>query len=285
MDGCTIHLWKKKGWLYKKGWYNTSWKKRYFVLYDDRTIHYFSKESHSSNRSKAKGKIHLTQIERVELVQYVDPKDKSSKSSSHYRSSTTNLSSNPSSLYRKSSLPTHLSQSSHSLTQMQQYIDLENDEKKKRRGRNNKHRQQQVQSHAHIPLSPNMFTTFSFSDHEQTINHTPNKPKKKSLTPRVENKNRKNSKNSKSKRKQSQTPKNDNNTFAFSDIQLQPRIQRASTIHLTSEYGTTPLNNSLTAPISKSYEDKGISPLQSIDEKESFEATSLSPYNMLSCIY
>lgn len=47
----------------------------------DRTIHYFSKESHASNRSKAKGKIHLTQIRRVELVQYDDDSDTNRSSS------------------------------------------------------------------------------------------------------------------------------------------------------------------------------------------------------------
>eukprot|EP01084_Bolivina_argentea_P017415 32531_1 len=61
LDSHTVH----SGWLYKKGWYNTSWKKRYFMLYDDRAIHYFAPESHSLNQAKAKGKIHLTQTRRV----------------------------------------------------------------------------------------------------------------------------------------------------------------------------------------------------------------------------
>eukprot|EP01084_Bolivina_argentea_P148685 259910_1 len=78
----------KEGWLYKKGVYNSSFKRRWFVLFDDRTLHYFAKESHASSRSKAKGKIHLTQIRRVEFVQYIDPKHKNKS-------------------YRKSSLPIH----------------------------------------------------------------------------------------------------------------------------------------------------------------------------------
>jgi len=61
------------GWLFKKGVINRAWKKRYFVLFDDRTISYFEKEKHSKSRNKAKGAIHLTQIQRVELVQYEDP--------------------------------------------------------------------------------------------------------------------------------------------------------------------------------------------------------------------
>eukprot|EP01084_Bolivina_argentea_P080682 146114_1 len=64
-----------EGWLYKKGQINTSWKKRYFVLYDDRTIDYFKDKSHSTQRTKAKGTIYLTQIQRVELVSYENPND------------------------------------------------------------------------------------------------------------------------------------------------------------------------------------------------------------------
>eukprot|EP01084_Bolivina_argentea_P262629 444192_1 len=60
------------GWLYKKGVFSRSWKKRYFVLYDDRTLDYFARELHSTRRSKAKGTIHLTQIKRVEFVHYMN---------------------------------------------------------------------------------------------------------------------------------------------------------------------------------------------------------------------
>ena len=63
------------GHLYKKGVYNKAWRKRYFVLFDDRTISYFEKEKHAKSRNKAKGSIHLTQIQRVELVHYSDPND------------------------------------------------------------------------------------------------------------------------------------------------------------------------------------------------------------------
>ena len=81
IDAHKIH----SGWLYKKGWYNTSWKKRFFVIYDDRTLHYFSKEEHASNRAKAKGIIHLTQIRRVEIVQFQNNQNSNSlKHSSHY---------------------------------------------------------------------------------------------------------------------------------------------------------------------------------------------------------
>eukprot|EP01083_Nonionella_stella_P063948 166217_1 len=69
IDSHKIH----EGYLYKKGVYNKSWRRRYFVLYDDRTMDYFKHESHSSQRNKAKGIIHLTQIKHVEFVEYDDP--------------------------------------------------------------------------------------------------------------------------------------------------------------------------------------------------------------------
>lgn len=59
------------GWLSKKGAYFTSFKKRYFVLYDDRTISYFSNEKNAKHRTKCNGSIHLSQIKRVELVQCI----------------------------------------------------------------------------------------------------------------------------------------------------------------------------------------------------------------------
>eukprot|EP01083_Nonionella_stella_P218352 783071_1 len=68
LDSHILH----EGYLSKKGKYNTSFQRRYFKLYDDRTIDYFKDSSQSSSRSKAKGTIHLTQIKRVELVEYED---------------------------------------------------------------------------------------------------------------------------------------------------------------------------------------------------------------------
>eukprot|EP01084_Bolivina_argentea_P230055 388114_1 len=65
-----------EGYLHKKGVYNKSWKRRYFVLYNDRTVDYFKDKSHSRQRNKAKGTIQLTQIERVEFVQHTNPSDK-----------------------------------------------------------------------------------------------------------------------------------------------------------------------------------------------------------------
>eukprot|EP01084_Bolivina_argentea_P096823 174054_1 len=67
----------KEGYLWKMGRLHKSFKQRYFVLYDDRTISYFAKKCHSKSRSKAKGTIYLTQIQRVEFVEYI-PSDKSS---------------------------------------------------------------------------------------------------------------------------------------------------------------------------------------------------------------
>eukprot|EP01083_Nonionella_stella_P253589 872443_1 len=64
IDSSIIH----QGYLCKKGIYNTAWKRRFFVLYDDRTIDYFKDKSHSTQRNKAKGTIHLTQIQRVKFV-------------------------------------------------------------------------------------------------------------------------------------------------------------------------------------------------------------------------
>ena len=58
----------QEGYLYKKGVYNTAWKKRYFVLYTDRTMCYFKDKSSSAQRKNAKGTIHLTRIEKIELV-------------------------------------------------------------------------------------------------------------------------------------------------------------------------------------------------------------------------
>eukprot|EP01084_Bolivina_argentea_P096820 174050_1 len=67
----------KEGYLWKMGRLHKSFKERYFVVYDDRTISYFAKKCHSKSRSKAKGTIYLTQIQRVEFVEYI-PSDKSS---------------------------------------------------------------------------------------------------------------------------------------------------------------------------------------------------------------
>eukprot|EP01083_Nonionella_stella_P272776 925128_1 len=60
--------------LHKKGVYNTSWKRRYFVLYDDRTMDYFKDKAHSMRRKKAKGTIDLTHVKRVELMQHATTK-------------------------------------------------------------------------------------------------------------------------------------------------------------------------------------------------------------------
>eukprot|EP01084_Bolivina_argentea_P230054 388109_1 len=62
-----------EGYLHKKGVYNKSWKRRYFVLYKDRTVDYFKDKSHSRQRNKAKGTIQLTHIQMIEFVQYNDP--------------------------------------------------------------------------------------------------------------------------------------------------------------------------------------------------------------------
>eukprot|EP01083_Nonionella_stella_P219125 785201_1 len=61
-----------EGYLLKKGVYNTSWQRRYFVLYADRTVDYFKDETYVSDRKKAKGTIRLTEIQRIELVQYLN---------------------------------------------------------------------------------------------------------------------------------------------------------------------------------------------------------------------
>ena len=63
-DSQIIH----KGYIYKKGVYNTSWKRRYFCIYNDRTVDYFTDKLHSGKRNKAKGTIYLRQIKRVEIV-------------------------------------------------------------------------------------------------------------------------------------------------------------------------------------------------------------------------
>eukprot|EP00485_Elphidium_margaritaceum_P001693 CAMPEP_0202693150 /NCGR_PEP_ID=MMETSP1385-20130828/7347_1 /ASSEMBLY_ACC=CAM_ASM_000861 /TAXON_ID=933848 /ORGANISM="Elphidium margaritaceum" /LENGTH=797 /DNA_ID=CAMNT_0049348795 /DNA_START=19 /DNA_END=2412 /DNA_ORIENTATION=- len=61
----------REGWLWKKGVYNTKHKRRYFVLFDDRSVDYYaSKEDADKGRNKSKGTIYLTQIKRVELVLY-----------------------------------------------------------------------------------------------------------------------------------------------------------------------------------------------------------------------
>eukprot|EP01084_Bolivina_argentea_P166899 289736_1 len=86
LDSHQIH----GGYLYKKGVYNRAWKKRYFVLFDDRTISYFEKEKHSKSRNKAKGSIHLTQISRVELVHYIDPNEFQQKSKHNFNEIVTN---------------------------------------------------------------------------------------------------------------------------------------------------------------------------------------------------
>ena len=75
IDSHKIH----EGYLYKQGYWNTSWKKRYFVLYNDRTVDYFKDKSDSSSRNKAKGTIYLTQIRRVELVKSTKDNDKNNK--------------------------------------------------------------------------------------------------------------------------------------------------------------------------------------------------------------
>ena len=60
-DSRKIH----EGYLYKK---LQKTQRRYFVLYDDRTVDYFRNKSHASSRKNAEGTIHLTQIKRVEFV-------------------------------------------------------------------------------------------------------------------------------------------------------------------------------------------------------------------------
>eukprot|EP01084_Bolivina_argentea_P229492 387308_1 len=139
IDAHAVH----SGWLYKKGFYNTSWKKRFFVLYDDRTIHYFTQASHASNRHKAKGKIHLTQIRRVELVTYNDPNNRNRKSSH-----TQSPHSRP--IYRTNSLPidptrSHSMISYASSSSCTQYRNTRNHDP------------------INIPLSPTMHTSFTYN--------------------------------------------------------------------------------------------------------------------------
>lgn len=86
LDSHCIH----GGYLCKKGVWHRAWKKRFFVLYDDRTISYFEKEKHSKSRNKAKGSIHLTQIERVELVRFEDPSIVHPKSQEQFNEIVTN---------------------------------------------------------------------------------------------------------------------------------------------------------------------------------------------------
>merc|ERR1712130_251595 len=58
------------GYLYKKRQIRIciEFQRRYFVLYDDRTVDYFKNKSYSSSRKNAEGTLHLTQIKRVEFV-------------------------------------------------------------------------------------------------------------------------------------------------------------------------------------------------------------------------
>eukprot|EP00483_Globobulimina_turgida_P003699 UN03705 len=66
----------REGYIHKKGnKINKSFQRRYFVLYDDRTVDYFKDKNQSNQRNKARGTIHLTQIKRVELVAFDDPND------------------------------------------------------------------------------------------------------------------------------------------------------------------------------------------------------------------
>ena len=51
------------GWLYKKGVLNNSWKRRYFILYSDKTMDYFI----TKNDTKPKGKINLSQIDQLTI--------------------------------------------------------------------------------------------------------------------------------------------------------------------------------------------------------------------------
>eukprot|EP01083_Nonionella_stella_P200293 733653_1 len=221
LDSHKVH----SGWLYKKGWYNTSWKKRYFVLYDDRTIHYFAKESHSINRTKAKGKIHLTQIRRVELVCYNDPKNKTK-----HGQSPTSL---PIKLYRKTSLPLTLSGPYHT-TPPTPPINHTQSKKHSKHIRKSK-------SQSNLPLSPNILSTFSFKDISQEPNINLTSPIIRSSTP----------------------------TDIYKSFNYKPqKKERATSVHYV------PKGPQLSPPSSNN-----VSPLQSINEKESVQAvTSLQPF-------